>query len=246
MKIILSILLLLGLSTPSLAARKDFKGLFGSYQRDKFTENEAHDSDWGVDLSLSSLIPVTSVVNSTSTPGAAGDAMRFSTFFNVEGSLLFSLAYNWQLYASVGYFSYDTRKEIIVANPNDPNAASQALFSQFQFEAIPVLIGARYRFGLGDLVPYLGAGIGFSRVTRKGTYDYTNSPANEQIDNVITGQIQGGLEFYFSPKAGLRLEIAGHYFKTPEHRFDANAVPDMIYQPNIFSVRYASGLFFLF
>ena len=135
MKIILSILLLLGLSTPSLAARKDFKGLFGSYQRDKFTENEANDSDWGVDLSLSSLIPVTSVVNSTSTTGAAGDAMRFSTFFNVEGSLLFSLAYNWQLYASVGYFSYDTRKEI------NNGSLNQALFHQFDFKAIPVLLG---------------------------------------------------------------------------------------------------------
>ncbi|NBX76046.1 MAG: hypothetical protein EBQ92_05785 [Proteobacteria bacterium] len=244
MKIILSILLLLGLSTPSLAARKDFKGLFGSYQRDKFTENEAHDSDWGVDLSLSSLIPVTSVVNSTSTPGAAGDAMRFSTFFNVEGSLLFSLAYNWQLYASVGYFSYDTRKEI------NNGSLNQALFHQFDFKAIPVLLGTRYRFGSGDLVPYLGLGVGFSRVERKGSYDIGGAPTNEQIDNVITGQVQGGLEFYFSPRAGLRLEIAAHYFKTPEFRFDAgtpvNTFPHMIYQPNIFSVRYASGLFFLF
>ncbi|MFM8268612.1 MAG: hypothetical protein ACKN9V_00335 [Pseudomonadota bacterium] len=244
MKIIFTILILLGFSTASLGAKKDFKGLFGSFQRDKFTENEAHDSDWGVDLSLSSLLPVTSVVNSTSTSGGAGEPMRYSTFFNVEGSFLFSLAYHWQLYASVGHFSYDTRKEI------NNGSLNQALFNQFEFKAIPVILGTRYRFGVGDLVPYVGLGVGFSRVERKASYDITNSAANERIDNVITGQVQGGLEFYFSPRAGLRLEVAAHYFKTPEFRFEAgtpvSTFPHMIYQPNIFSVRYASGLFFLF
>lgn len=244
MKIIHSILLLLILSTPSLAAKKDFKGLFGSYQRDKFTENEAHDSDWGLDLSLSSLLPISSVVNSTTTSGGAGEPMRYSTFLNVEGSLLFSLAYHWQLYASVGHFSYDTRKEI------NNGSLNQALFNQFDFKAIPVILGTRYRFGVGDLVPYLGLGVGFSRVQRSASYDVSGSATNERIDNVITGQVQGGLEFYFSPRAGLRLEVAAHYFKTPEFRFDVtpapSELPHMIYKPDIFSVRYASGLFFLF
>lgn len=243
MKIILSILILFGLASPGLAASKNFKGLFGSYKRDKFTENEAQSSDWGADISISSLIPVTSVVNSTSTAGAAGESMRFSTFFNFEGSLLFSIAYNWQLYASIGHFSYDTRKEI---NNGD---LTKALFNEFEFKAIPVLLGARYRFGTGDLVPYLGLGVGFSKVDRKASYDIAGSATNERTDNVITGQVQGGLEFYFSPKAGLRVEVAAHYFKTPEFRFDATdpaLFPHMIYQPNILSVRYASGLFFLF
>lgn len=244
MKTILSILILIGFSTPTLAAPKNFKGLFGSYKRDKFTENEAQNSDWGVDLSISSLLPLTSVVKSTSTAGGAGDSMRFSTFFNVEGSLLFSLSYNWQLYASVGHFSYDTRKEI---NNGD---LTKALFNQFEFKAIPVILGTRYRFSEGDLVPYLGLGVGFSRINRKASYDIAGSATNERTDSVITGQVQGGLEFYFSPKAGLRLEVAAHYFKTPEFRFDATpdpaVLPHLVYQPNVFSVRYASGLFFLF
>jgi len=234
----------MGLCLPVSAANKDFKGLFGSYQRDKFTENEAHDSDWGVDLSLSSLLPVTSVVNSTTTSGTGGSAMRYSTFFNLEGSLLFSLAYHWQLYASVGKFSYDTRKENVSTDEN------QALFHQFEFNATPILLGVRYRFGLGDIVPYLGVGGGVSRVTRKGSYDVAGSVVNEDVSNMITGQVQGGLEFYFSPRAGLRLEVSAFYFNAKKFTFDSesdpNVFPAMIYQPNVFSIRYASGLFFLF
>jgi outer membrane protein W len=243
-KKLISILVLVVLSAEGLGAEKDFKGLFGSYKREKFTENEAHDSDWGMDLSLSSLLPVTSVVKSTTTAGAEGEAMRYSTFFNVEGSLLFSLAYHWQFYASVGHFSYDTRKE------NVSKDAAQALFHQFEFNAIPILVGARYRFGLEDIVPYIGLGAGVSRVTRKGFYDTANSAVNEQTENMLTGQIQGGVEFYFSPRAGLRLEIAAHYFNAKKYTFDGpgsgDVFPDMIYQPNVVSVRYASGLFFLF
>jgi len=235
---------LLGLSFPLSAANKDFKGLFGSYQRDKFTENEAHDSDWGVDLSLSSLLPVTSVVNSTSTSGADGSPMRYSTFFNLEGSLLWSLAYHWQFYASVGRFSYDTRKE----NLNTDEA--QALFHQFEFKAMPILLGVRYRFGVEDIVPYVGLGAGVSRVTRKGFYDVTGSPVNEEVSNMVTGQLQGGVEFYFSSRAGLRLEISALYFNAKKFTFEGGSpktvFPDIIYQPNVFTLRYASGLFFLF
>jgi outer membrane protein W len=241
-KTILFLILAVTFSFPSFAATKDFKGLFGSYRREKFTENEAHDSDWGVDLSLSTLLPVTSVVNSTAT-GGAGNPMRYSNFFNVEGSLLFSLAYHWQIYASVGHFSYDTRKE------NTNTNATNALFHQFEFEAIPVLLGTRYRFSVDDIVPYIGAGIGISSVRRKGSYD-SGSLSNEEKNSVLTGQVQAGLEFYFSPRAGLRMEIAGYYFNCPAYTFaqgsDKSINPDMIYQSNIFSVRYASGLFFLF
>ena len=245
MKFLISLLILGGLSGQLFAARKDFKGLFGSYQREKFTENEAHDSDWGLDLSLSSMLPVSSVVTSITTTGGSASPMRYSTFFNLEGSLLFSLNYHWQFYASTGYFSYDTRKE------TQNNTAAKALFHMFDFKAIPVILGVRHRFGVEDLVPYLGLGAGVSRVTRKGSYDISGSAVNEQIDNAITGQVQGGLEFYFSPRAGLRLEIAAHFMKTPEFNFDsagtgATDLPDIIYQPNIFSVRYSSGLFFLF
>jgi len=245
MKTLLFVLvILLGvLSSQASAANKDFKGLFGSYQREKFTENEARDSDWGVDLSLSSMLPVTSVVNSITTTGGAASPMRYSTFFNVEGSLLFSLAYHWQLYASTGYFSYDTRKE------NESGDAGQALFHLFDFKAIPILLGFRYRFGISDVVPYIGLGAGVSRITRKGSYD-SGDVNNEETLNAVTGQVQGGLEFYFSPKAGLRLEVAGHFMKTPETKFDPpgsiSINPDLIYQPNVFSVRYSSGLFYLF
>jgi len=245
MKFFTFLLIFSGLASPVLAARKDFKGLFGSYQREKFTENEAHDSDWGLDLSLSSMLPVSSVATSITTNGGSASPMRYSTFFNVEGSLLFSLDYHWQFYASTGYFSYDTRKE------TSNNSAAKALFHMFDLKAIPVILGVRHRFSVEDIVPYLGLGVGISRVTRKGSYDISGSAVNERIDNAVTGQLQGGLEFYFSPRAGLRLEIAAHYMKTPEFNFDSAGtgsvdLPDIIYQPNIFSVRYSSGLFFLF
>lgn len=234
----------LALSLPLSAANKDFKGLFGSYQREKFTENEAHDSDWGMDISLSSLLPVTSVVNSTTTAGADGSAMRYSTFFNLEGSLLWSLAYHWQFYASIGKFSYDTRKEN--SNTNEANA----LFHQFEWSSIPILLGVRYRFGVDDIVPYFGLGAGVSRVTRKGFYDVAGSPVNEEVSNMLTGQVQGGVEFYFSPRAGLRLELSAFFFNAKKFTFDGGTdksiFPDIIYQPNVFSIRYASGLFFLF
>lgn len=246
MKNLILIVVLVAVSMPCGAATKDFKGLFGSYQRGKFTENEARDSDWGVDLSLSSMLPITSVVNSTAT-GGEGTPMRYSTFFNVEGSLLFSLAYHWQLYASTGYFSYDTRKENLNA---DPDFDIGALFHQFDLKAIPVILGFRYRFGVEDLVPYLGMGLGVSRVTQKGYYDVANSAVNEKITNALTGQLQGGLEFYFSSRAGLRVEVSANYMKTEEFRFvagsDTQVTPDIIYQPNIFSLRYSSGLFYLF
>jgi len=243
MKTLLLISALVFFASPLEAAKKDLKAIFGSYQREKFTENEARDSDWGVDLSLSSMLPITSVVNSITTAGGTSSPMRYSTFLNVEGSLLFSLAYHWQLYASTGYFTYDTRKE------NNSGNEQQALFHLFDFHAIPFLLGVRYRFGVDDLVPYLGLGAGVSRITRKGYYD-SGDEKNEETLNALTGQIQGGVEFYFSPNAGLRLELAAHLMKTPETKFDPpgniSVNPDLIYQPNVFSLRYSSGLFYLF
>ena len=58
-------LLLLGvfievlIGAEAFAAKKDFKGLFGSYRREKFTENEAGSGEIGVDILLSTLLPVT-------------------------------------------------------------------------------------------------------------------------------------------------------------------------------------------
>jgi len=169
--------------------------------------------------------------------------MRYSTFFNIEASVLFSLAYHWQLYASAGHYSYETRKE------NTNTNASSALFHEFEFKAVPVLLGARYRFGVEDIVPYVGLGVGFANIYRKGSYD-SGPLVNEQTDNVIAAQALAGLEFYFSPRAGLRMEVGGYYFNCPSFTFakgsDKTVNPDMIYQSNIFSVRYSSGLFFLF
>ncbi len=234
------------LLTGEAHAKKDFKGLFGSYRREKFTENEARSSDFGIDVMLSTLIPVTSIVKSTEVRGESGSAMATSTFFNVEGSVFYSLMYHWQLFANFGYYTFDTRKENSTSPPDLP------LFHQFEMTAIPIVGGLKYRFGTDDIVPYIGVGVGVAFVTRKGNYDYNDVQKDEEKLNVLAGQLIGGIEFYFAPRAGIRLETSVHYMKLPQRTFDptisgsAANFPIMIYQPNTWSIRYASGLFFLF
>ena len=58
----LLLLLAFFIAADAFAEKKDFKGLFGSYRREKFTENEGNSTDFGVDLSLSTLLPVQPLV----------------------------------------------------------------------------------------------------------------------------------------------------------------------------------------
>jgi hypothetical protein len=84
------------------ATKKDFKGLFGSYRRDRYTENEGRSTDFGMDLMLSTLIPVTNIVssfdgtrpsdaNSIAEMQAQSSPLNYATFFNVEGTFFFIL-----------------------------------------------------------------------------------------------------------------------------------------------------------
>lgn len=228
-------------------AKKDFKGLFGSYRREKFTENEARSTDFGVDLMLSTLLPLMPIVKSSEDPTrqSSGEPMSYSTFFNFETTFFFTLMYHWQFFANIGYYTYEARKENTTRT--DP---SLPLFHQFEMDAIPLIGGVKYRFGTDDIVPYVGAGVGVAYVRRKGSYDYNDQQFNEEFLNALCGQIIFGIEFYFSARAGIRLETSAHYFKLPAKTFDTLGTPGnfpiILYQGNPWSMRYASGLFFLF
>lgn len=233
-------------STPSLAAKKDYKGLFGSYRREKFTENEARSTDFGFDVMLSTLFPVSSVAESTEDRTTGASPMPSSNFFNVEGNLFFTLDYNWQIYASVGYFNFDTRRENTIFTQ-----ANRPLFQQFEMTAMPVVAGVKYRFSEEDIVPYVGLGVGMAFVTRKAGYDYS-ALSDEEKTNCVAGQIVGGVEFYFHSRAGIRLEVGAYNFRLGARTFDptapsgnANNNPIIVYSANPWLVRYASGIFIL-
>jgi len=240
------------LATDCLAARKDFKGLFGSYRRERYTENEGLDSAFGVDILLATALPTNSLVKADAASTAAGDKatltlgtdMPTSTFFSGELGFWYTLAYHWQIFANIGYYSYDTR----IQNPAS-GGTSQPLFTQFEMKAIPAILGIKYRFGRSDIVPYLGVGAGMSFVTRRGSYDYANS-SNSRSDNALTFQGSAGLEFYIASRAGIRLEVSGMYMNLPGLVFDSGAVPStqplIKYQQNPLLVRYSSGLFVIF
>lgn len=238
----------LGISQSALAAKKDFKGLFGSYRREKFTENEARSSDFGIDLMLSTLMPVSPIVSSTESRTTGLTPMQGAMFFNVELNAFLSLAYNWEIYASIGHYSYETRKENSVRT--DPELP---LFHQFEMTAIPAVLGLKYRFSTDDLVPYVGAAVGMSYVRRKGFYDYNNVTFDEEFTTAVTAQVVAGIEFYFSSRAGLRLETSAMYFRLPSRTFDPSGpsgsaanFPIITYEGNPWLVRYASGIFILF
>jgi len=234
-------------------AKKDFKGLFGSYRREKFTENEANSSDFGMDIMLSTLLPLSPLVKSEETTrGGAGTPMHYATFFDIETSFFFTLDYHWELFANIGYYSYETRKEnTVFTNPQLP------LFHQFEMEVVPLVFGVRYRLTTDDIVPYIGAGAGPAYVHRKGFYDYNPVLFKEQFMNVLAAEVIVGVEFFFSSNAGIRLETAAHYLRLPADTYDAlgsgaapgsavGQLPILNFQANPWSIRYASGLFFLF
>lgn len=232
-------------------AKKDFKGLFGSYRREKFTENEGKSSDFGFDLMLSTLLPVSPLVKSIETRGASAENLSYSTFFNVEANLFLTLNYHWELYTNVGYYNYETRKENALTR-TDPSLQPTPIFHQFELTAFPVILGVKYRLSREDIVPYIGAGAGFAFCKRKGSYD--NDPAgaksNTDSQSALAAQATLGLEFFFDARAGIRLEMSGMYLGLSERTYDyggsAAINPILVYQPNPWTVRYASGIFFLF
>ncbi len=243
MRVRLFCLLALCLASEAMAAKKDFKGLFGSYRREKFTENEGRSTDFGLDLMLSTLLPVTSLANSTTTRGDGGAAMSYATFFNAEVAFFFTLSYHWEIHFNIGYYSYDTRKE------NSPPGATPQ-FHLFEMEAFPLMAGVKYRFSTTDIVPYVGLGAGMVYARRKGYYDYIDTAYDESFSTGLAAQATLGVEFFISPRTGIRLETSAMYLGMPSKTFDTGGVPTnfpiVIYQSNPIAVRYASGLFVLF
>ncbi len=239
-----------GFEFEALAAKKDFKGLFGSYRREKFTENEGNRNDFGFDLLLSTLLPITSVAKSAqdSNNPLTFSPLNYSTFFNVEASLWFSLGYHWAIYANVGKYSYESRKK------NDSSTEALPVFHHFELDATPAIAGVRYRLSQDDIVPYISLGIGMAYVHRKGfTEGSTSNSAlytEEEYQTVACGHGAAGVEFFFAPKAGLRVEASAYYMNLPERTTEPGGTigyrPKIQFQSNVWSLRYASGIFFLF
>jgi outer membrane protein W len=243
-------LLALCFAAEGFAAKKDYKGLFGSYRREKFTENEARSTDFGMDIMLSTLMPISSIVNTSTVRGQNGSPMYYATFFNVEGTFFFTLNYRWEVFLNTGYYSYQTRQQNGTGT-GAGQAAGTPLFALYEMSTVPFTFGAKYRFSTSDIVPYVGAGIGAAMFWRKAYYDFSNT---SQIDThpywALTGQATLGVEFFISSRTGIRLEASAMYMGLPANTFDNLGTPSITplinSQANPISVRYASGVFVLF
>ena len=244
----LTLILILLISYESFAAKKDFKGLFGSYKREKFVENEGRKNDLGVDILLSTMFPLTSVVTSSERDSSNRNSalpfqtMNYATYFNVEGNVFYTLNYNWEIYLNLAWMNYETRKQNTQSGTTDTPD-----FHQFELQAIPVVLGVKYRMSLEDFVPYVGLGAGMSYIHRKSNFDY-GALMDDEYKTVLTAQAVVGVQFYFTSRAGLRLETAAQFFALPEREYSNGATqfPTLRYQANLWSIRYASGLFLLF
>lgn len=226
-------------------AKKDFRGLFGSYKREKFVENEGNDTDFGFDLNLSTFLPITSVVSSIEDRNtSAFTGLPTSTYFNIEGNIFFTLDYHWEIFFGTGWCNYETRKQHVSSTSTQPR------FYQFEMEMFPLVAGVKYRMTLEDIVPYAGLGGGMSYVRRKGFFDYVNNVSDEQYNFALTVQALAGLQFYIASRVGIRLEVAATYLALPSRNYDASpgsaSIPILQYQDNNILFRYASGLFVLF
>lgn len=237
---LLFLFLVVTLAGEARAEKKDYKGLFGNFRRDKFVENEGNASDFGVNILLSTLIPVSTIV--TSQEGATSGPLHYSTFFNLELELFLTLSYNWVLFVRSGYYDYDSRLENrVFTSLTDPR------FHIFEMRFVPALGGIKYRFGRDDIVPYVGVGGGIAYVERRGYYDFSNV-SNRESRTALLGELSGGVEFFFGSRAGLRLELSAVYMKLDERVFDPGvpSTPSLTYKGNPFLIRYASGVFVLF
>lgn len=224
--------------------------MFGNYRRDKYTENEGMDTDIGIDLLLSTMMPLSPVISSQSATSGPITSLSSSMFFNGEASVFMSFAYNWEAFLTVGYYSYESRK----LSPPISGDNGLPRYHMFDMSSTPAVLGVRYRFSDSDMVPYLGAGLGFSRVHRHVTYDSSTinqaQLQDEDFNTVITGEVVAGLEFYFAARAGIRLEASAYYMRLPSRTFIPLSTPDVnpyaYYGANPWFLRYASGVFILF
>lgn len=228
----------------ALAEKRDFRGLFGSYRREQYVENEANSSDLGVDFMLSTLLPVSTTVTSnenTTTP--TYNALNYAVSFNLEASIFYTLGYHWELFFNVGYYSYETRKE----NASTTNS-TLPLFHEYEMTMFPAIAGLKYRFSTNDIVPYVGLGAGLAYTIRRVFYDHTTAQ-RKVYDNALAAQFTVGLEFFFSARAGIRLEMSGQFVALDDDAFVSGGIvdttPDFQMKGNFTSVRYASGIFFL-
>lgn len=241
-------LLLLFVTSDLWAAKRDFKGLFGSYRRERFVENEARSTDFGIDIMLSTLLPVTNIVSSQESLNGSFNPLYYAAFFNGEISFLLSLNYHFETFLSIGYYSYETRKENAAIDSGQP---LNPRFHVFELTAVPVIVGLRYRLGMEDLVPYLGVGLGMSSVRQRASYAQDTSTLDEQPFTPVTWELLLGCEFFFSSRAGVRLEMAGYVFHLPGGTFSPGSgnpavLPNFKYSTTPIFIRYASGLFWLF
>lgn len=245
------LLVLFHFVTEYAVAKKNFKGLFGSYRREKFTENEGNDSDWGADIILSTLYPLSSMANSTTSVASGSSvAMPKTISFDVELNLYKTFGYNTMVFFNIGHYSYDSRQQTQAQATTDENNNDVSAITQYNNLAttiIPLMLGIKYRFSRSDFVPYLGASAGISLMSRKITYNYSNL-SHEDSTTPLTFQGFGGFEFFFAPGAGLRVELGVWTALAPEVVKNTNsaAVESIIFPSNPLAVRYASGVFFLF
>jgi hypothetical protein len=244
-------LLALCFAVDAFAAKKDFKGLFGSYRREKFTENEGKSTDFGMDIMLSTLLPITTMATSSES-GSAAAGLNYMTFFNAEGSFYFTLNYHWAFYLNTGFFSYSTRKQNASAFTSDPgngvgttDLTNTPLFHIVDMDTIPILLGLRYRFGMSDIVPYVGAGAGLHYTRRKLYYDYSNI-YDETFSTGLAAQANIGVEFFIAPRVGIRVESSAMLLMLSARSVSAGTLPVVTAGANPIAVRYAGGLFILF
>jgi hypothetical protein len=243
--LILSLILTIGADAFAVTTKKDFRGLFGNYRREQYVENEGRNSDFGMDFNISTLLPITPIVESQESSTSGSTPMKYATFFNFELGFFLSLGYHWELYGSLAYYTYESRKENTVFT--DP---ALPLFHQFEMTMIPAMAGVRYRFTTDDIVPYVGVGMGIAYTKRKGSYDYSDPTFRQEYLNTVIGQALGGVEFYIAARAGIRLEVSAYFMNLPAYSFQPGATvsqfPTINFKANPWSVRYSSGLFVLF
>ncbi len=243
----LGLALVFGFNAP-VYAEKDFKGLFGSYKPPKFVENEGRDSDFGINFLLSTLIPVTSLVKTYGgTDNLALESPHFATFFNFEIEPYFTVSYNWEFFARIGYYSYGTERQHGIDTDVVPDGNVDAYqFHYFDMTAIPMMIGARRRFGRDDVVPYIGWAGGIVYTERKGSYGY--DPSTDITSNIAPMyELMVGAEFFFGSRAGIRVEIGGGQMLLDKRTYDSGfaGLPKFEHQNAPIFMRYSSGLFIL-
>lgn len=232
------------MAAPAYAEKKNkYSGLFGNYRRPKFVENEGNASDFGVNLLLSTMLPITPLVQSTEdlTLSSPGQNLSYSTFFNFETGVFLTLSYNWEVFLNLGYYNYETRKENETFT--DPE---QPLFHEFELEMIPVMLGVKYRMSRSDIVPYVGLGAGLAYARRKAFYDYNEQVFDQEFLNVLVAQALVGVEFFISSRTGLRLEASAYMTSLPARTYSPGSganFPIFQYQSSPIAIRYSSGLF---